>query len=114
MPFFSRQVSLSISEEGTTILEKPAGVEIKSLHIGVVGATAGARVFVSSHPDALTTGLPIAWSITFDGVGEISSGVQTLHFTAEELKCLTREDVKLYASAEGNAATVCIFGVIAY
>lgn len=113
MPFFNKVYSLQIGEEATEILNLAPGVCVKALRIFVDGAH-GAVAYISAHPDAATTGIPLYSAIAYNGVATDPMTGGSISFTAEELKCLTREEKRLFASAGGTAVTVHVFGVIEY
>lgn len=113
MPFFNKAYSLGATDASVPIVDFPPGVVLKSLKIAVDGIHA-AVVYISSHPDALTTGFPLYASIAYNGVATDPLTGGRIEFNSEELKCLSREEKKLYASANGTACTVHVFGVIEY
>lgn len=112
MPFFSRTVALGIGEEAE-ILNIAPGVAIKALRILVDGAH-GAVAYIAARPAADIHGFPMYAAIAYNGAATdpVQGGIMS--FSAEELKCLTKEDKKLFACAGGSTITIYIFGVMEY
>lgn len=98
MPFFFKHFTLSA--EPQDVLDLPPGVKITSLKIQAQTGTAT----ISASPQGTTDGYTLE-----DALG---MGTHTLEFSADELKCLTGEQKRLYAAGAG--AIINILGVMEY
>lgn len=113
MPFFNKVYSIGVGEEAC-ILDLPAGVSLKALRIRIDGIH-GAVAYISCRQGCYDyAGYPLYAAIAYNGVATDPINGGSVSFTAEELKCLTREEKKLFAATSATACTIHVFGVIEY